>query len=123
MPYDAWMVDSPAYGFPGARDSVRQDASCRLILQVGASEGLPTPASPTEYAPRVLVQANRKVVECRGSDLLLLGNQVLCETASGGSTVGAWSVKLQSRRMGRAKLRRVRLTAANGQPAFALVRR
>ena len=123
MPYDAWMVDSPAYGFPGARDSVQQDASCRLILQVGASEGLPTPASPTEYAPRVLVQANRKVVECRGSDLLLLGNQVLCETASGGSTVGAWSVKLQSRRMGRAKLRRVRLTAANGQPAFALVRR
>ena len=51
MPYDAWMVDSPAYGFPGARDSAQQDASCRLILQVGASEGLPTP--PTQPSTRL----------------------------------------------------------------------
>ena len=117
------MADSPAYGFPGARDSAQQDTSCRLILQVGALGGLPTPASPTEYTPRVRVQANRKVVECRGRDLLLVGNQVLCETASGGSPVGSWSVKLQSRRMEKEEPRRVRLTAANGQPAFALVRR
>jgi hypothetical protein len=65
MPYQAWKVDSPAYGFPGDRDSAQQDASCQLILNVGAAEGLPDPPSPTVYAPRMLVLVNRKVVECR----------------------------------------------------------
>lgn len=106
MPYDAWMVDSPAYGFPGDRDPAQQDASCRLILRVGTSEGLPTPASPTEYTPRVRVQANRKVVECRGRDLLLVGNELLCETASGSPPAGSWKVKIQSRRTGKGELRR-----------------
>ena len=123
MPYHAWMTDWPAYGFPGDRDSAHQDASCRLILNVGAAEGLPAPASPTVYAPRVLVQGNRKAAECRGKDLLLLGKQVRCERAGGGSPAGPWTVMLQTRRMGKAELRRARLTAANGRPAFALVRR
>ncbi len=39
MPYHAWMTDWPAYGFPGDRDSAQQDASCRLILNVGAAAG------------------------------------------------------------------------------------
>jgi hypothetical protein len=123
MPYKAWMTDSPSYGFPGDRDAAKQDASCRLILQVGAAEGLPAPASPTVYAPRVLVQGNRKVAECRGTDLLLLGNQVLCDRTGGGSPAGQWHAILQTPRMGKAALRRARLTAASGQPAFALVRR
>jgi hypothetical protein len=56
-------------------------------------------------------------------DLLLPGKQVLCETVSGASPAGRWNVVLQSRRMGKADLRRARVTAAYGQPAFALVRR
>ena len=72
MPYQTWMTDSPSYGFPGDRDSAEQDASCRLILSVGAAAGLPVPASPTVYAPRVLVHGNHKLAECRGTDLLLL---------------------------------------------------
>ncbi len=123
MPYEAWTIDSPAYGFPGDRDSAEQDASCRLIRQVGAEQGLPTPTSPTVYTPRVLVQGNRKAAECRGQDLLLLGKQVWCERAGGGSPSGPWRVMLQTRRMGKPELRRARLSAANGQPAFALVRR
>ena len=123
MPYKAWNADSPIYGFPGDRDTAKQDASCRLILQVGAAEGLPAPASPTVYAPRVRVQGNRKVAECRGTDLLLLGNQVLCDRTGGGSPAGQWHTILQTPRMGKAALRRARLTAASGQPAFALVRR
>jgi hypothetical protein len=123
MPYEAWLIDSPTYGFPGDRDSTEQDASCRLILQVGAADGLPTPASPTVYPPRVLVQANRKVAECHRQDLLLLGKQVLCETVSGGTPAGPWIVMLRSRRMGKTELRRARVTAANGRPLFALVRR
>jgi hypothetical protein len=123
MPYQPWKVDSPAYGFPGDRDAAKQDASCRLILQVGAVQGLPTPASPTTYAPRVLVQANRKVAECHRKDVLLLGNQVLCETPSGGSPAGPWIVILHTRRIGKTELRRARLTAAKGQALFALVRR
>ena len=123
MPYGTWLTDSPAYGFPGDRDSAQQDASCRLILQVGAAEGLPTPTSPTIYTPRVLMQGNRKAAECRGKDLLVLGKQVRCERAGGGSPAGPWNVTLQTRRMSKADLRRARLTAANGQPAFALVRR
>ena len=43
MPYHAWMTDWPAYGFPGDRDSAQQDASCRLILNVGAAEACPVP--------------------------------------------------------------------------------
>jgi hypothetical protein len=123
MPYEAWMTDSPAYGFPGDREPAKQDTSCQLILQVGAIQDLPTPASPTVYTPRVLVQANRKTAECRGTDLLLLGKQVQCERAGGGSPAGPWNVVLQTRRMGEPELRRARLTVANGQPAFALVRR
>ena len=123
MPYEAWMTDSPAYGFPGDREPAEQDASCRLILSVGAAEGLPTPASPTVYSPRVLVQGNRKAAECRGKDLLLPAKQVKCERPGGGAPAGAWTVTLQTRRMSKAELRRARLTAANGQPAFACVRR
>jgi hypothetical protein len=123
MPYAVWTVDAPSYGFPGDRDVAQQDASCQLILQVGAADGLPTPLSPTVYPPRVLVHSNRKVVECRRQDLLLLSTQVLCEAASGGSPSGPWKVVLQSRRMRQPELRRARLTAANGQPLFALVRR
>ena len=116
------MTDSPAYGFPGDRELAKQDASCRLILRVGATEGLPTQISPTVYSPRVLVQGNRKAAECRGKDLLLLGKQARCERAGGGPPAGPWTVTVQTRRMGRVVLRRV-LTAADGQPAFALVRR
>ncbi|MFZ0975438.1 MAG: hypothetical protein WAN22_24640 [Solirubrobacteraceae bacterium] len=123
MPYEAWMTDSPAYGFPGDRESAKQDASCRLILRVGAAEGLPTPTSPTVYTPRVLVQGNREAAECRGKDLLLLGKQVRCERAGGGSPAGPWTVTFQTRRMSTVGVRRARLTAANGRPAFALVRR
>ena len=73
--------DSPAYGFPGARDSAQQDASCRLILQVGRQRAcLPAPNRVRASRAR---GSEPQVVECRGSDLLLLGNQVLCETVSG----------------------------------------
>jgi hypothetical protein len=123
MPYDLWTADAPSYGFPGDRDAAQQDASCQLILHVGAADGLPTPLSPTVYPPRVLARSNRKVVECRRRDLLLLSTQVLCEAVSGGSPSGLWKVMLQSRRMSKTELRRARLTAANGQPLFALVRR
>ena len=123
MPYAASITDLPSYGFPGDRKSAKQDASCRLILNLGAAEGLPTPASPTVYAPRVLVHGNRKAAECRGRDLLLLGTQVRCERAGGGPPAGPWNVMLQTRRMGKAELRHARLTAVNGRPAFALVRR
>ena len=123
MPYAAWTIDSPTYGFSGDRDSGKQDASCRLILQVGAAAGLPAPASPTVYAPRVVVQRNRKFAECRGTDLLLLGEQVRCERAGGGASAGPWHAVVQTRRMGAAELHRARLTAANGKPVFALVRR
>jgi len=123
MPYEAWMTDSPAYGFPGDRDSAQQDASCQLILQVGTAAGLPAPASPTLYAPRVLVQGNRKTAECRANDLLLPGRQVQCERVGGGSPAGPWNVILQTGRMGKVDLRRARLAALNGRPAFALVRR
>jgi hypothetical protein len=123
MPYAAWTIDWPTFGFPGDRDTAQQDASCRLILQVGDAAGLPAPAAPAAYAPRVLVQSNRKVAECRGKDPLLLGKQVQCETMSGGSPSGSWSIKLQSRRMSMTELRRVRLAIANGHPEFALVRR
>ena len=50
MPYKAWTIDSAAYDFPGDRDSAEQNASCRLILSVGAADGLPTPTSPTVYS-------------------------------------------------------------------------
>lgn len=123
MPYETWTTDSPAYGFPGDRDSAAQDASCRLILQVGAAAGLPAPASPTLYAPRVLVHEGRKIAECRGGDLLLTGTQIQCETVGGGSAAGRWNVVLQTTRMGKVALRRSRLTAVNSRPAFALVRR
>ena len=123
MPYDVWTVDAPSYGFPGDREAAEQDAACQLILQVGVADGLPTPLSPTVYPPRVAVQSNRKVVECRRKDLLLLSKQVLCEAESGGFPSGPWSVTLQSRRMSKTELRRARLTAANGQPLFALARR
>jgi len=123
MPYQTSSTDWPTYGFPGDRDPIEQDAACRLILQVGATEGLPAPTTPTVYAPRVVVQANRKVAECHRKDLLLLGKQVLCETASGGSPTGPWIIMLQSRRMGKTRLRRAHLTAADGQPLFALARR
>ena len=123
MPYQAWITDSPAYGVPGDRDLTEQDASCRLILQVGAADGLTTPASPALSSPRVLVQANRKVAECHRQDLLRLGTQVLCETASGGSPARPWIVVLQSRRMDKTQLRRARLTTAYGQALFALVSR
>jgi hypothetical protein len=123
LPYAPWTTDSPSYGFPGDRNSAKQDASCRLILNVGAVNGLPTPASPTVYAPRLLVQADRKAAECRGNDLLLLGGQVRCETAGGGSPAGPWHAIVQTRRMGKAELRRARLIAANGRPAFAIVHR
>ena len=123
MPYEAWMTDSPAYGFPGDRDSAQQDASCQLILKVGAAAGLPAPASPTLYAPRVLAHGNHDTAECRGNDLLLLGRQVQCERVGGGSPAGRWRVILQSRRMGKVDLRRARLAAVNGRPAFAPVRR
>ena len=79
--------------------------------------------SPTVYTPRVLVQANRKLAECHGNDLLLLGKQARCQTTGGGSPAGPWNVILESRRMGNAELHRTRLIAANGQPAFALVGR
>ena len=123
MPYEAWTTDSPAYGFPGDREPANQDASCRLILQVGAAQGLPTPASPAVYTPRVLVQSNRKAAECRGTDLLLLGKHVRCERVGGGSPAGPWHVLLTTPRLGKSELRRARLTAANGRPAFALLRR
>jgi hypothetical protein len=123
LPYETWTIDSPSYGFPGDRDSTQQDASCRLILNVGTQEGVPSPASPAVYAPRVVVQRNRKVAECRGTDLLLVGEQVWCERASGGAATGGWHAVLQTARLGKVELRRARLTAANGQPAFALVRR
>jgi hypothetical protein len=123
MPYQVWKTDSPTYDFPGDSDSGKQDASCRLILYVGAAAGLPAPDSPTVYAPRVLVQGSRKVAECRGTDLLLLGERVRCERAGGGDPAGLWRAKLQTRAMSKAELGRARLTAANGQPAFALVRR
>jgi hypothetical protein len=123
LPYLAWTRDSPSYGFPGDRNSAKQDAACRMILDVGAAVGLPTPANRTLYAPRVVVQGNRKVAECRGSDLLLLGGQVRCERASGGSPAGPWHAMLQTRPMGKAQLRRAHLIAANGQPAFAFVHR
>lgn len=122
-PYEAWMTDSPTYGFPGERDSGRQDASCQLILQLGAEAGLPAPASPTLYGPRVVVHENRKIAECRGNDRLLLGRQVQCETVGGGSPAGPWNVILQTRRMGKLDLRRARLTAVNSRPEFMLVRR
>ena len=123
MPYEAWTNDSPSYGFPGDRDSATQDTSCRLILQVGAAADLPAPASPTVYAPRVMVHANRMVAECRGSDLLLLGKQVRCERAGGGNPSGPWHTVVQTGRIGEAQLRRARLTTANGRPTFAFVRR
>jgi hypothetical protein len=123
MPYETWTTDWPTYGFPGDRDSAEQDASCRLILSVGAAAGLAAPASPTVYGPRVLLQGSRKMAECRGSDLLLLGKQVRCERPGGGSPAGPWRVILQTRRMGKPQLRRARLTAANGRPAFAFARR
>lgn len=123
MPYEAWTVDSPAYGFPGNRDSAQQNASCQLILQVGAAAGLPAPAGPTLYAPRVLVHENRKIAECRGNDLLLLGRQVQCETVGGGSSGGPWHVVLQTGPMAKVGLLRARLTTVNRRPGFALVRR
>ena len=123
MPYEAWTNDSPSYGFPGDRDSATQDTSCRLILQVGAAADLPAPASPTVYAPRVVVHANRMVAECRGTDLLLLGKQVRCERAGGGNPSGPWHTIVQTGRIGEAQLRRARLTTANGRPTFAFVRR
>lgn len=123
MPYEAWMTDSPSYGFPGDRDSAHQDASCQLILQVGASAGLPAPASPALYAPRVLVHRHRKTAECRGNDLLLLGRPVRCETVAGGSTAGPWNVILETQRMAKVDLRRARLADVNGRPAFAVIRR
>jgi hypothetical protein len=123
LPYETWTTDSPSYGFPGDRDSASQDASCRLILNVGAAAGLPAPASPTVYAPRLLVEGNRKVAECRGIDLLMLGAPMRCEKAGGGSPSGPWHTMLRTRRMGKAELRRARLIAANGQPTFALARR
>ena len=123
LPYETWTTDSPSYGFPGDRDSAQQDAACRLILDVGAAVGLPAPASPTVYAPRVLVEGNRKVAECRGIDLLLLGGQVRCERAGGGSQAGPLHAVLQTRRMGKAELSLALLIAANGQPAFALAHR
>jgi hypothetical protein len=123
MPYQAWTVDSPAYGFPGDRDSAEQDASCQLVLRVGSAAGLAVPVSPTVYTPRVVVQGSRKLAECRGTDLLLLGEWVRCEHAGGGDPAGQWHAMLQTRRMGSAELRRAHLTAANGRPAFALARR
>jgi len=123
MPYEAFTVDSPAYGFPGDHDSAQQDASCQLILQVGAAAGLPAPAGPTLYAPRVLARENRKIAECRGNDLLLPGTQVQCERVGGGSPGGPWHVVLQTGRMAKVGLLRARLTAVNRRPAFALVRR
>jgi len=123
MPYQAWTIDSPTFGFPGDRDTTQQDASCQLILNAGAAQGLPIPPSPTVYPPRVVAQSNRKMVECRGKDPLLPDRPVRCETASGGSPAGPWRVVLESRRMGKTDLRRARLTAANGEPLFALVRR
>jgi hypothetical protein len=123
MPYAAWTTDSPTYGFPGDRDSSRQDPSCRLILQVGAAAGLPAPASPTVYAPRVTVRAHRKLAECRGTDLLLLGGRVRCEKVGGGAPAGPWHAMLQTRPMREAALRRVRLTVNNGGPTLALAGR
>ena len=123
MPYRAWMTDRTSYGFPGDRDSANQDASCRLILNVGAAEHLTTPPSPALYAPRVLVQRNRKVAACRGTDLLALGDQVRCQRVGGGAPAGQWNVVLQARRMTKAQLARLRLTAVGGRPAFALVGR
>ena len=46
MPYQAWKADSPSYGFVGDRDWGKQDASCRLILHVGAAEGPPLAGQP-----------------------------------------------------------------------------
>lgn len=123
MPYQTWLTDSPSYGFPGDRATAKQDASCRLILQAGAAAGLPAPASPTVYRPRVSVQASRKVAECRGDDLLLPGKPVRCETMSGGSRSRPWIVLLQTRPLRRTELHGVRLAAVRGRPAFALVRR
>jgi hypothetical protein len=123
MPYQAWMTDAPSYGFPGARDSAKQNASCRLILNVGAAAGLTAPASPALYAPRVLVDGNRKAAECRGMDLLFVGPLVRCERVGGGAPAGRWNVVLQARRMAKAQLRRAHLTAVGGRPAFALVGR
>lgn len=111
LPNKAWTTDSPSYDFPGDRSPARQDASCQLVLQVGAAAGLPAPPSPIVYSPRVLMQANRRVVECRGRDLLLAGNHVLCERTGGGSASGPWNVALETRRMGKAAFRRTRRTA------------
>jgi hypothetical protein len=122
MPYKAWVTDSPAYGFPGDRASAQQDASCQLVLRVAAAAGLPAPATPTVYAPRVLVRASQKAVECRGSDLLLLGPEVRCEKTSGGAPAGPWTIMVQTRRLAKAALRRAHLIAANGRPAFTLSR-
>lgn len=122
MPYQAWTEDSPAYGFPGDRDSAEQDASCQLILRVGSAAGLPAPVSPTVYTPRVVLHGDRKLAECRGTDLLLLGERVRCETAGGGNPAGRWHAMLQTRRMGSAALHGAHLTAAGGRPVFALAR-
>jgi hypothetical protein len=123
MPYRAWMSDSPSYGFPGDRESAKQDASCRLILNVGVAGGLAAPASPALYAPRTLVDAHRKAAECRGMDLLVVSDRVRCERVGGGAPAGQWNVVLQARRMTRAQLSRAHLTAIRGRPAFALVGR
>jgi hypothetical protein len=90
---------------------------------VGATDGLPTPANPSVYAPRVMTKWNRKEAECRGADLLLLGNRVRCERVGGGAPAGPWTVVLQAPRMTRVQQRRAHLTAVDGRPAFALVDR
>ncbi|HUA06146.1 MAG TPA: hypothetical protein VMB27_19725 [Solirubrobacteraceae bacterium] len=123
MPYEAWMTDTPAYGFPGDRDSAQQDASCQLMQQVGAAAGLPAPPSPTLYGPRILVHENRKAAECRGNDLLLPVGQVRCEVVGGGAPAGPWNVVLETPHMSKVSLRRARLAAVNGRLAFALARR
>jgi hypothetical protein len=120
LPYQAWTTDSPSYGFPGARDPARQNASCRLILNVGATDGLAAPAGPMLYTPRVLVHGSRKMAQCRAMDLFLVASQVRCETVGGGAPAGPWNVILQSRRMTKPQLRRAQLTAVDGRPAFAL---
>jgi hypothetical protein len=118
LPYRTWLADFPSYGFPGAGDSARQEASCRLILNVGAAAGLPAPARPALYPPRLVVQADRKMAECRGMDLLAHGNPVRCQRVGGGVPAGSWSVVIQSRHLSRSQLRRARLMAVGGGPAF-----
>jgi hypothetical protein len=71
----------------------------------------------------VLTQGNRKAAECRGDDLLLLGRPVRCEKIDGGPPAGPWNALVETRPMSIVQLRRASLTAANGRPAFALVRR